>query len=540
MAEPAFGAYPFTHRGRVRDHNEDSAGVQPVPHGGVPWYLMIVADGMGGGAKGEVASRIAVNAVTEYVTSAAWNDPAVALMTGAHLANDAVYRRGSGDGAATRSMMGTTLVAALVNTLTREATVLNVGDSRAYVLGPGGLRQVTEDHSIVAERVAAGDLTREEARIAAGRNVITRAIGTDPEVRPDTYGPSQLAPGERLLLCSDGLHGMIDDDAIEAIAAGRGMQDAAVRLARAAYDAGGNDNITVVLGGTLAPGERLDAPVAPFEMDDATTILDGHIPVRRRRGRLAAFPPALLAAGAAVAAVGIMAAGVFVVSRVLAGGDGTGHATPVSPTVPAATMEPAAATTTSTALPSPAVVGPAIPEGCTGEIKIPNSDTFSAIVERCIPAVTHPGATLSADAKSKFTAALCTQLKQANPQGISGASCEALQTGTLQMPDGTWYADHGAASVPTATPTPVTPTPTPVPPAATPIPPTATPVPPTATPPPVPPTPTPVPPAATPIPPTATPVPPTATPATTHSHTPTATPTLEGVGSDSRRGRRRS
>ncbi|MCC6388277.1 MAG: serine/threonine-protein phosphatase [Dehalococcoidia bacterium] len=511
MAEPTFAAYPFTHRGRVRDHNEDSAGVQPVPHGGVPWYLMIVADGMGGGAKGEVASRIAVNAVTEYVTSGAWDDPAVALMTGAHLANDAVYRRGSGDGAATRSMMGTTLVAALVNTLTREATVLNVGDSRAYVLGPAGLRQVTEDHSLVAERVAVGDLTREEARVAAGRNVITRAIGTDAEVRPDTYGPSQLAPGERLLLCSDGLHGMIDDVAIEAIAAGRGMQDAAVRLARAAYDAGGNDNITVVLGGLVAPGERLDAPVAPFEIDDAPTILDGHVPVRRRGRRLGALPPALLAAGAAVAAVGVMAVGVFVVSRVLAGGDGEEEAG--SDTAGPAPTQPATASPRPSPSPEPTASKVVIPGGCTGQLSILNGDTFNgSIVGRCLPAVTDANVPLGDDARQAFVTAFCAELNRLNAASLGG-QCETLAVGSIHMPDDAWYAAQRADAkpMPTATSTPVPPTATPVPPTARRVPPTATatPTPPTATP--VTATATPVPPTTTPVPPTATPVPPTAT-----------------------------
>lgn len=235
--------------GLKRDNNEDFHAETVIERDGRRFSLWVVADGMGGGARGEVASQLAVETVLEVMGSADLADPRRDLDTAFKTANARVHAEGTGGGVATRSVMGTTLVAALVDEATNSAWIANVGDSRAYLVDGGPIVRITKDHSLVAERVEAGIITEDEARQEENRNVITRAIGVDPVVTVDVFGPSELAPGERLVLCSDGLHGMVDDATIAAIVGQAPFGQAVEQLIQAALAAGGNDNVAVIVGG---------------------------------------------------------------------------------------------------------------------------------------------------------------------------------------------------------------------------------------------------------------------------------------------------
>lgn len=239
-----------SHTGRVRDHNEDTAAITEITTRDRSYLLWLVADGMGGGVKGDVASAIARDETIAALQAVPdWSDPPANLRAAFRQANVAVHRTGSANGQLSRSAMGTTLVAALAEPSSGKYWVANIGDSRAYLAGPEGLQQLTKDHSFVAEQVEAGILTPEQARTAVRRNVITRAVGTDPEVEADIVGPFTLSPEQRLILCSDGLHGMIDDAAIASLAENPSLEEAAESMIQAANAAGGGDNVTVVIGG---------------------------------------------------------------------------------------------------------------------------------------------------------------------------------------------------------------------------------------------------------------------------------------------------
>jgi len=218
--------------GRVRDHNEDAYLVDD--HLG----LIAVADGMGGHQAGEVASATALEALRAAVTSGEGVRDAVSS------ANDAVYEKSTTDDRLRG--MGTTLT---VGTLAAGGTLLlgHVGDSRAYLLHDGDLRRATVDHSLVEELVRAGEITEAEAESDPRRSMITRALGIDPEVEVDLY-PIQVVGGDRLLLCSDGLTGMVRETPIhDALSSEADPSQAARRLVDAANAAGGVDNITVLV-----------------------------------------------------------------------------------------------------------------------------------------------------------------------------------------------------------------------------------------------------------------------------------------------------
>ena len=218
--------------GCVRDHNEDSLVVAPP--------LFVVADGMGGHAAGEVASEIAVNTIVE--TAPAHAD-ANALGEAVCAANRAVLR-GVHEGKG-REGMGTTCTAAMLEG--ERLVIAQVGDSRAYLLHQGKLQQLTRDHSLMADLIEAGQLTPEEARTHPQRSVITRALGSDPRTQPDLY-EINVETGDRLLLCSDGLSGMVRDREIEAtMARVRDPQRCASQLVNQAIAAGGYDNVTVII-----------------------------------------------------------------------------------------------------------------------------------------------------------------------------------------------------------------------------------------------------------------------------------------------------
>ena len=222
-----------TDTGKKRRRNEDEYVVAPP--------LFAIADGMGGAQAGELASSLAAGAVREDEGAAGSGERRVAELI--QEANRRVYQRSSEDAAA--SGMGTTMTVALVEGDT--VAFGHVGDSRAYLIRDSKLEQVTEDHSLVAELVRSGKLSPEDAETHPQRSVITRALGTDPDVDPDTFSiPSR--PGDLFMLCSDGLTSMVEDQVILAcIEKNRDdLQATAKALIRAANKGGGEDNITVV------------------------------------------------------------------------------------------------------------------------------------------------------------------------------------------------------------------------------------------------------------------------------------------------------
>lgn len=233
--------------GRVRSHNEDRAFARAP--------LLAVADGMGGAKAGEVAAQIVIDAVAksaEPPSARSLRDRLVA-------ANDEIRKTAGAD--PSRTGMGTTVTAALFDG--RAATLMHVGDSRAYLFRDGRMRQLTEDHSIVAEMVRQGQLTAEAARRHPSRNIITRALGAEPSVEIDELHVD-LEPGDILLLCSDGLTSLVVDDDIEELVVDAATLDQAAReLVDAALAGGGTDNVTVVLGRI---GERDDAAGGTSEL----------------------------------------------------------------------------------------------------------------------------------------------------------------------------------------------------------------------------------------------------------------------------------
>ncbi len=216
----------------------------------VPVGIFAVADGMGGHKAGDVASRLVIETIARQGWSRLLSPifdaqamlDAQSWVTQAVLAaNQALYTQRK----ATMNNMGSTLVLALVQG--EKATIANVGDSRAYHLTAAGIRQITTDHSLVEQLVAMGKITREEARVHPRRNVIYRMMGERLDVEVDLFEQA-LAPGEALLLCSDGLSGMIEDETIwEIWRTSASPQEACDRLVDAANQAGGSDNIAVIL-----------------------------------------------------------------------------------------------------------------------------------------------------------------------------------------------------------------------------------------------------------------------------------------------------
>ena len=263
--------------GRVRERNKDSYLVEP------PLYA--VADGMGGARGGAVASSMALDKLEELFRS---GKGSLTELIGS--ANRAVFERSISDRKV--SGMGTTLTAATVDD--EGAHLGHVGDSRAYLLRAGALRQLTDDHTLVNRMVKAGEITVAEAEVHPHRNVLVRALGTEPDVPLDEQDVG-LLDGDRLLLCSDGLTGMLTEDQIQAIleSTPKAPQEAADRLVVAANRAGGVDNITVVVLDVLPDdgtneAEAAEAPgVTLHEAKDEPARPAGTSDGHRRRWRVA-------------------------------------------------------------------------------------------------------------------------------------------------------------------------------------------------------------------------------------------------------------
>jgi serine/threonine protein phosphatase PrpC len=255
-----------TDPGRRRRRNEDAYVVQPP--------LFAVADGMGGAQAGEIASRIAASVLRDSHGQKG-EDAVVALI---QEANRRVYEAAASDEA--RAGMGTTMTAALAEADT--VRIGHVGDSRAYRIRAGLLEQLTEDHSLVAELVRSGKLSPEEAGVHPQRSVITRVLGTDPEVDVDTFAV-ETRNGDVFMICSDGLTSMVDDSTILALVE-RDRADLQL-AARSLVDlGGGEDNITVILfevgDGTSEDTAMLPAVAAeePAADDEATLTEHDQVP----------------------------------------------------------------------------------------------------------------------------------------------------------------------------------------------------------------------------------------------------------------------
>ena len=233
----------ITDVGMVRPENQDFLYVSEGAVGPLP-NLCILADGMGGHRAGDLASRTAVESMLRHLSAAesAQKLPAL-LQEGLQQANEEVLRLSSANEA--YRGMGTTLVACV--SMDRELTVLNVGDSRLYLFRDGELLQITRDHSYVEEMIRQGQMKKDSAEYRMYKNLITRAVGIDPRVEADLFEVELLA-GDLILLCSDGLTNMVEDEEIRILlGSSASLEEKAGLLVRLAKENGGRDNISVIL-----------------------------------------------------------------------------------------------------------------------------------------------------------------------------------------------------------------------------------------------------------------------------------------------------
>lgn len=252
MIEPLFDmtttdqstlGYSFAMRssvGRVRSTNEDFCTASPENG------IFVVCDGMGGAAAGEVASQLAATTFVQQLEStlSIADEIESSLKVAVKAANQAVHERAA-ESSSTRGM-GTTLVALLAREQGRKLWLTHVGDSRCYRMRAGTLTQMSRDHSLVEEQIAAGQLTREQAERSPMRNIITRAIGTNAEVEPEVQ-PLAVEAGDLYLLSSDGLTRELSDEKLRELLGDEKLDAMCEALLEAANAAGGNDNITVLL-----------------------------------------------------------------------------------------------------------------------------------------------------------------------------------------------------------------------------------------------------------------------------------------------------
>jgi PPM family protein phosphatase len=252
----------ITDAGKVRLNNEDAAVLvwDGDSHGGSGPVIGVVADGMGGHECGELASRVAADLIpTSFFRSD--RGPARALREAFLEANNLLQSMAQED--ASKFGMGTTGAAVAIKD--DEAWCAWVGDSRIYLLREGRLFRISEDHTKVGEFVRRGLLTKEEARNHEDRNVLSRALGTRPAVDVDvTEQPLRLLQGDRLLLCSDGLHDLVTDEEMLEMARHGALSECGERLVEMALDRGGHDNVSVVLleAGAEAGAAKITREVA--------------------------------------------------------------------------------------------------------------------------------------------------------------------------------------------------------------------------------------------------------------------------------------
>lgn len=234
--------FSVTNIGKKRKLNQDFVYTSEEPVGNLP-NLFIVADGMGGHNAGDYASKLAVVTMVEEAALSAEKEPETILRMAIEKANAMV--KGSAEKAPELEGMGTTVVAA--SCAGRTLSVANVGDSRLYVVGGHEIRQITRDHSWVEDMVRSGGMGREEARNHPDKNIITRAIGAEETVKADFFSV-ELKEGDMILMCTDGLTNMLNDEEIRMVLDGaRDIVERAEELVRRANENGGQDNISVIL-----------------------------------------------------------------------------------------------------------------------------------------------------------------------------------------------------------------------------------------------------------------------------------------------------
>ncbi len=257
-----------TDPGPVREANEDTVyhDVVANPIAG-DLLVLAVADGMGGYQRGEVASSMAVDALRDRFTTADTSDVVVLLKQAFRQANESIFNGGSAAGE--HNMMGTTLVAGVVKDM--DLAIGNIGDSRAYLVRARTLNQITNDHSLVAEQVAMGAMTHDEARGSHHKNIITRALGHRERVDVDIFELT-LLPDDRLLFSTDGLHDHLEDDEMTTILLTMSPEDAAKEMVDRAIRAGSTDNVTALCV-WAAPVSVLDAPPAAAPAEARMNLL---------------------------------------------------------------------------------------------------------------------------------------------------------------------------------------------------------------------------------------------------------------------------
>ncbi len=237
-------AWGVTDKGAIRTQNQDGYYLDiPSEHLAVG----VVCDGMGGAKAGNIASLIAVETFVDTLQGMQGGEeeagPPAVLRQAAAAANTAVFRRACADPDCRG--MGTTMVAVLI--VKQVAYLLNIGDSRAYHIDEAGITRLTRDHSVVEDMVARGDITPEEARTHPRKNLITRALGAEEQIRADLY-EKQLKPGDFLLLCSDGLSNIVtDQEILYEVLHGGEISECCQRLLEITMSRGAPDNVTAVL-----------------------------------------------------------------------------------------------------------------------------------------------------------------------------------------------------------------------------------------------------------------------------------------------------
>lgn len=260
-----------------RANNEDAILVEETPQGAdLPngGWILAVADGMGGHADGELASSLAIETLKETFVGAPQPDAALALKQAYRKANEAIFAVGTDPD----SRPGTTLVSAIVRG--KYVTIANVGDSRAYLMRANQLTQITQDHSVVAEQVAAGELPNGDERTSPQRNLLTAALGTQEQLErrlPAIY-ELVLLPEDRLLLCSDGFYDVLKNEDYLQLMSGEDAQSSAVALTDLATQRKTTDNVSAVIlsvGSSMASIQRaeISRDLAEHRAEHGTSIL---------------------------------------------------------------------------------------------------------------------------------------------------------------------------------------------------------------------------------------------------------------------------
>lgn len=271
-----------TDTGRVRANNQDAVGTWKDLPQTIPFddsgYLFAVADGVGGNEQGEVASALAIETLFHTYYGDDTTEVPNALKRAVRKANEAVYERGLSQ--SEDRAMGTTLVAGVIRGTT--LTIGNVGDSRAYLFrGRTQSTQISKDHSLVAEAVRAGQMTAEDAKKSRQRNVITRALGQRQKVDVDIF-EVDLMDNDVVLLCSDGLHGIVDDAEMKQVAQALAPDEAANELIDLANNRNASDNVSAVIVKATAEYAPVSVPAAPpMEMTERATDRIPAVPEKR-------------------------------------------------------------------------------------------------------------------------------------------------------------------------------------------------------------------------------------------------------------------